>query len=80
MPPVPYSAATDAWDESKRRSREALATRCENFMQGAKRLYEGNGSSNVKGDMWFFELFHHLDDCARALRNEACNENNGASL
>jgi hypothetical protein len=47
---------------------EVLASHCERFMVGARRLYNGERLSEVKGDMWFFELFHHLDDCAAALR------------
>lgn len=42
-----------------------LAKICENFQAGAKKLYE-NGPN--KGDMWFFELYHHLTDCSAALR------------
>jgi hypothetical protein len=46
----------------------ALADRCENFMNGTKRLFDGERLSGTKGDMWFFELYHHLDACAAALR------------
>lgn len=51
---------------------ERLAESCENFMKGTKRLYDGDGrfGSTMKGDMWLFELFHHLNDCAAALRAE----------
>ena len=42
-----------------------LARQCEQFKAGAKKLYEGSD-----GDMWFFELFHHLEDCAAALREK----------
>ena len=35
-----------------------LAANCENFMRGVKQLYENEPN---KGDMWFFELFHHLN-------------------
>jgi hypothetical protein len=42
-----------------------LAERCERFMGGTKRLYEIEPN---KGDMWFFELYHHLKDCADALK------------
>lgn len=52
---------------------ETLAARCESFMKGARRLYDGKRLSGCKGDMWFFELFHHLNDCANALR-EAKND------
>src|SRR4051812_37808409 len=41
-----------------------LAARCENFKNGTKKLFEGGPT---KGDMWFFELYHHLTDCAAAL-------------
>jgi hypothetical protein len=41
-----------------------LAARCENFKNGAKKLYELGPTT---GDMWFFELYHHLSDCAAAL-------------
>jgi hypothetical protein len=47
---------------------ETLADRCENFMNGTKRLFDGERLSGTKGDMWFFELYHHLDACAAALR------------
>lgn len=43
---------------------EELAKRCIRFMEGTKRLYDGP----MKGDMWMFELYHHLSDCAAALR------------
>ena len=42
---------------------EKLAQHCEAFRDGAKKQYnEGDG------DMWFFELYHHMTDCANALR------------
>lgn len=44
---------------------EKLAATCEDFMKGAKKLYE---EGPVKCDMWFFELYHHLSDCAAALK------------
>lgn len=47
---------------------EKLAQHCESFMNGAKRLYDGERIKAVEGDMWFFELYHHLNDCAEALR------------
>lgn len=47
---------------------EKLAHTCEQFMKGAKRLFDGERLREVKGDMWFFELYHHLNDCADALR------------
>jgi hypothetical protein len=43
-----------------------LTARCENFKNGTKKLFEGGPT---KGDMWFFELYHHLTDCAAALGN-----------
>jgi len=43
-----------------------LAKRCRSFMKGTKRMYDGERSSHLKGDMWFFELYHHLNDCAIA--------------
>lgn len=46
---------------------ERLAKSCEAFQQGAKALYDKGPNA---GDMWFFELYHHLTDCARALRRE----------
>jgi hypothetical protein len=52
---------------------ELLARRCESLMQGAKKLYD---SGPNQGDMWFFELYHHLDDCAAALRR--ANGENGS--
>ena len=45
--------------------KEKLAASCENFMRGAKKLYDEQGE---RADMWLFELFHHLEDCAAALR------------
>ena len=45
---------------------EKLAARCESFAVGTKRMYEREGER--KGDMWFFELWHHLNDCTKALR------------
>ena len=44
---------------------EKIAKTCEALQQGAKKLYE---SGPNKGDMWFFELYHHLTDCAVSLR------------
>lgn len=44
-----------------------LAHHCDNFMNGTKRKYEAEG----RGDMWLFELYHHLSDCASALRRVA---------
>lgn len=41
-----------------------LIKHCELFKSGAKRMYDGQGD---KADMWLFELYHHLDDCAKAL-------------
>lgn len=42
-------------------------------MKGARRLYDKNG------DMWFFELWHHLSDCyeALALRTDGERRDNG---
>lgn len=42
-----------------------LASRCESLQQGTKKLFEAGPN---QGDMWFFELYHHLEDCAKALR------------
>lgn len=42
---------------------KVLAKNCENFMKGAKKIFDEQGN----GDMWFFELYHHLDDCKNAL-------------
>lgn len=47
-----------------------LAEHCEAFMRGAKRKYNADDD----GDMWLFELYHHLDDCAAALRRAAAIE------
>lgn len=55
----------------KEKSPEKLARTCENFMAGAKRIYDGESlirGGPMKGDMWLFELYHHLQDCADALR------------
>ena len=45
-----------------------LAERCLLFMNGTKRLYDGKINPAMRGDMWLFELYHHLNDCAAALR------------
>jgi hypothetical protein len=42
-----------------------LAEHCERFKVGTMKLFD---SGSREGDMWFFELFHHLNDCAEALR------------
>lgn len=47
---------------------EKLARQCESFMLGTQRLYDGERIKAMKGDMWLFELYHHLNDCAVALR------------
>ncbi len=44
-----------------------LAEHSRLFMIGAKRLFEGERIKAMKGDMWLFELYHHLEDCANAL-------------
>ena len=44
---------------------EKLAHYCDSMREGAKKLFE---SGPNKGDMWFFELYHHLGDCAELLR------------
>jgi hypothetical protein len=44
---------------------EKLARNCETLQAGCKKMYE---SGPNKGDMWFYELYHHLTDCAAALR------------
>lgn len=54
-----------------------LAKYCRSFMQGAKRLYEGDRIKATKGDMWFFELYHHLEDCATALEKSALSSGKG---
>lgn len=50
---------------------EKLAEHCENLMEGAKKLFD------ERGDMWFFELFHHLNDCAAALRRVSSGQSTG---
>lgn len=47
---------------------EKLAKYCESFMRGTKKKYDKGPDA---GDMWFFELYHHLQDCANALRKSA---------
>lgn len=47
---------------------EKLAQHCEALMRGTKRFYEATEPQRTNGDMWFFELYHHLQDCADALR------------
>lgn len=58
---------------TERASNQELARRSWLFMEGARRLYDH------KGDMWFFELWHHLSDCyeALALRTDGEKENDG---
>jgi hypothetical protein len=46
---------------------EKLATICDNLKKGAEKLFENGAKA---GDMWFFELYHHLTDCANALRKQ----------
>lgn len=50
---------------------EKLAEHCALFMKGAKRLFDGERIKAMEGDMWLFELFHHLNDCADALKARA---------
>lgn len=45
-----------------------LAERSERFKTGAKKRYDDGPD---KGDMWLFELYHHLTDCAAALHARA---------
>lgn len=45
----------------KRKNTRELARRSALFAAGARRLYE---EGNMKGDMWLFELWHHLNDVA----------------
>jgi hypothetical protein len=45
-----------------------LAQNSEALREGAKKLFDDGPN---KGDMWFFELYHHLSDCAAALRKQA---------
>lgn len=56
-----FEASTADRDPAK------LARECGLFMLGAKRLYDGDRLRGCKGDMWFFELYHHLDKCRAAL-------------
>jgi hypothetical protein len=44
---------------------ETLARYCDQFKCGAQKYYDAGPTRN---DMWFFELYHHLSDCADALR------------
>lgn len=41
-----------------------LIKHCELFKAGAKKMYDEQGE---RPDMWLFELYHHLDDCSKAL-------------
>lgn len=52
-------------EQAERMPRELLARRSEQLMKGAKRLYDAGPN---QGDMWFFELYHHLHACAVELR------------
>lgn len=45
-----------------------LADTCAQFKRGVEKYYD---SEPNKGDMWFFELYHHLGDCEVALRKLA---------
>ena len=49
---------------------EKLAGLCESFQVGVKKLYE---SGPTKGDMWFYELYHLLTDCAASLRKSSAH-------
>jgi hypothetical protein len=54
MSPVNLYAAQPA---SPLRGRDELARKAALFREGARRQYEG-----IKGDMWFFDLYHFLGD------------------
>ena len=43
-----------------------LARKCALFAAGTKRIYDDQGA---RADMWYFELWHHLNACSDALRN-----------
>lgn len=47
-----------------------LAGQCDSFKNGAKVLFD---KGPLAGDMWLFELYHHLTDCANALRTQSDN-------
>ena len=47
--------------------RADLSRKASLFMEGAKNLYEDR-SKSTNGDMWFFELFHFLDDVTTELK------------
>lgn len=49
---------------------EKLAKHCGHFMHAVKKLYDGDSEiSGLNGEMWLFELYHHLQDCSEALRS-----------
>lgn len=45
-----------------------LARYCDSFKNGTKELFD---KGPMEGDMWLFELYHHLTDCAAVLRARA---------
>lgn len=53
--------------DRKRENGHGLAKRCEDFKVGAMTLYDDK-TGPMYGDMWLFELYHHLTDCALALK------------
>ena len=48
-----------------------LAKHCDLFKKGAKKMYDAQGE---RADMWLFELYHHLDDCAAAFRRKKIDQ------
>jgi hypothetical protein len=58
-------------------SREKLASRCEALMKGCEKLYK---SGPNEGDMWFFELYHHLREAADQLRSQGLENCDADSL
>ncbi len=56
-------------------SHQALLERNAHLMEGVKKYYEESD-----GDMWFFELYHHLNDFAAALKERAPERNPKAEL
>lgn len=39
-----------------------LSRKTQLFADGAKRIYDGESPQAGSGDMWIFELWHHLND------------------
>ena len=73
--PVTESGTITTGDQ-KSISAAMLAQRCRAFMDGAKQIYNAQGA---RADLWFFALYHHLDQCADALEGRRSPDTNSPS-